>query len=84
MTVAVHVTYRGERGMVNSFVSMLEAEGLTLARQTSTEHVGAGEVLLEIRAPTVSGFGLDAILASVRAAIASFKQRFPWQDTGDL
>jgi hypothetical protein len=77
MTVDVHVTYRGPRGLVSAFAAMLEAEGLTLAWQPPTEQSGVAEVSLAIVEPTVSGFAFDAILASVRAAVASFKERFP-------
>jgi len=62
---------------VSAFAAMLEAEGLTLAWQPPTEQSGVAEISLAIVEPTVSGFAFDAILASVRAAVASFKERFP-------
>jgi hypothetical protein len=77
MTIAVHVTYRGPRGLASAFAAMLEAEGLTRAWQPPTEQSGVGEVSLAIVEPTVSGYAFDAILASVRAAAARFKERFP-------
>jgi hypothetical protein len=84
MTVAVHVTYVGDRGLVSAFASMLEAEGLTLAWRPPTQQSGFGEVSLAIVMPRISGFAVDAVVASVRAAVASFKERFPHGDPVDL
>jgi hypothetical protein len=84
MTVVVHITYCGRRALVGAFASMLEAEGLTLAWQLPTEQSGVGEVSLAIVEPTISGFAVDAMLASVRAAVANFTERFPHGDPVDL
>jgi hypothetical protein len=84
MTVVVHVTYRGPRGLVSAFAGMLEAEGLTLAWQPPTELPGVGEVLLTVVEPTITGFAVDAMVASVRAAVASFEERFPNDGLVDL
>jgi hypothetical protein len=80
MTVTVHVVYRGPRSLVSAFAGMLEAEGLTLAWQPPTEQTGVGEIALNIVEPSVSGFAIDPMLASVRAAVATFRQRFPKAD----
>lgn len=84
MTVAVHVTYLGDRGLVSAFASMLEAEGLTPAWQPPTQQSGVVEVSMTIVMPSISGFAVDAMVASLRAAVAGFNERFPHSDPVDL
>jgi hypothetical protein len=84
MTVVVQVTYRGPRGLVGAFAAMLEAEGLTLSWQPPTELLGVGEVPLTIVEPTITGYAVDAMVASVRAAVANFEERFPHDGLVDL
>lgn len=76
MTVAVQVTYRGDRALVCAFAAMLEGEGLTLAWQLPAHPRGMGEVSIGIVEPSISVLTLDEIVAAAIAAIARFHQRF--------